>query len=105
MPLELTDRQKTLAEYAGWHEARVVPVPAAVPADHPAAAILAALGGLTLGSTSPGQECARSTVCFVHLEEPDARIASWQRVLDTTLIGIAELDDGHGELYVSADGR
>jgi hypothetical protein len=47
---------------AGWHPGRHVAVSATVPADHPAAAILAALNGLTVTpDREAGEECALMT--------------------------------------------
>ncbi|RWD26788.1 MAG: hypothetical protein EOS34_32690 [Mesorhizobium sp.] len=49
---------------AGWFSGRKVPVSPAVPANHPAAAILSEFGGLNVGKLGPGMECARSDVIF-----------------------------------------
>jgi hypothetical protein len=41
--------------------------------------------------------------CLVGPSEPD--ISTWNGLLGTTLIGIAEFHHAHGELYVDSAGR
>jgi hypothetical protein len=91
---------------AGWNPGRQAVVPAAIPAGHPAAAILAAFGGLIVTpDRDTGAECAPDDLAFRALW-PDKSITEvWGRLLGTRLIGVADMHCGHGELYVAADGR
>ena len=91
---------------AGWHPGRRVDVSANVATDHPAAAVLAEFGGLTVTSDRvAGEECGTAILTFQELW-PDGSIAEvWGELLKTRLIGIADLYYGHGELYIGADGR
>src|SRR5688572_16462452 len=86
---------------AGWYPGRRVAVSAAVPPDHPAAAILAAFGGLTVTpDRKTGEECAPDDLVFREFC-PDQSITDvWGRLLGTQLLGVADVHRGHGELYV-----
>ena len=77
---------------------------AMVPSNHPASAILAEFGNLTVGEGEAGQECAKSALAFKYVE-PDRSIAVWADLLRDRLIGIADVDNGHAELYVDSSGR
>jgi hypothetical protein len=91
---------------AGWFLGRNVPLSAAVPTDHPAAAILAAFGGLTVTpDRNVGEECAPDDLVFGELYPDESITGVWARLLGTRLIGVAEVHHSHGELYVAADGR
>jgi SUKH-3 immunity protein len=91
---------------AGWFPGRRVAVSAAIPADHPAAAILAAFGGLTVTpDRAAGEECAPDDLAFREFWPDESITEVWGRLLDTRLVGVAEMHHGHGELYVAADGR
>lgn len=91
---------------AGWYPGRRVEVSAAVPANHPAAAILAAFGGLTVvPDHEAGEECAPDDLAFRELESDESITEVWARLLGSRLVGVAEMHHGHGELYVAADGR
>jgi hypothetical protein len=81
-------------------------VPPSVPAGHPAAAILAEFGGLTVDpGRDAGEECATNDLAFLALWPDESITRIWGELLGTRLVGIAEVHSGHGELYVAADGR
>ena len=87
---------------AGWTPTRFIPVPTYVPQDHPAAQVLAQFSGLTVGKAQAGQECATTDLSF-RPSPPDGNdneIATWQELLQTRLISIADVTHGHGELFV-----
>jgi hypothetical protein len=91
---------------AGWHPDRRVVVSPSIPVDHPAAGILAALGGLTVvPDRTAGEECAPHHLAFRELWPDESITRVWNVLLGTDLIGVAEVDHGHGELYVAGDGR
>ncbi len=91
---------------AGWQPERRVAVSAAVPADHPALAILAAFGGLIVTpEDDTGEECATNDLAFHELWPAPSITEAWSQLLDTKLVGVADVHRGHGELYVAADGR
>jgi SUKH-3 immunity protein of toxin-antitoxin system len=79
-------------------------VSAMVPSNHPASAILTEFGDLTIVDEGPGQECATSALAFKFVE-PDSSIARWADLLRDRLIGIADVANGHAELYVDSSGR
>jgi hypothetical protein len=89
---------------AGWYAGRRVTVSPEIPVDHPAARILAAFGGLTVGRPQAGEDCATDDVEFGELHT-DPSIAEWSQLLGTQLVGIAEVHHRHGEWYASGDGR
>jgi len=83
-----------------------VAVSAVVPADHPAAAILAAFGGLTVTpDREAGEECAPDDLAFRELWLDESVTVVWAKLLGTQLVGVADMHHGHGELYVASDGR
>ncbi len=91
---------------AGWHPGRRVAVPAAVPADHPAAVVLAAFSGLAITpTTKAGEECSADDLAFRELWPDESVIVVWAGLLGTRLVGVAEMHHGHSELYIAADGR
>jgi uncharacterized protein (TIGR02996 family) len=91
---------------AGWFPGRRVSVSAAVPRDHPAADILAELGGLTVTpKKNGGEECGTSDLVFRELHPDEGVTGVWGQLLATRLVGVAEVCVAHGELYVAADGR
>ena len=58
MVVDLPERIRPRFIAAGWFPGRRVAVSAAVPTDHPAAAVLAAFGGLTVApDRKGGEEC------------------------------------------------
>jgi hypothetical protein len=93
---------------AGWYPGRAVPVPDSVSRDHPAWDILAAFGGLVILEREPGPEPASTPIeelAFRPLH-PDPSITEvWGELLGSRLVGIAEVHNAHGELYIAADGR
>jgi SUKH-3 immunity protein len=89
---------------AGWHEGRRVPTSRELRVEHPATAILSEFGGLTVGKTGPGEECATSDVAFHEVLPTDSLIPLWSKLLGKPLIGVAEVHNAHGELYVDSSG-
>jgi len=92
---------------AGWQPSRCVAVPAFVPDNHPAWQVLRQFGGLTVGTCGPGIECASSDVVF-RASEPDDRddeLSGWQQLLNTTLVSVADVCHGHGELFIDTNSR
>jgi hypothetical protein len=90
---------------AGWYPGRQVPVPEGVATNHPAAVVLAEFAGLTVGKSRAGEECAAVDVHFCNVE-PDAFITDvWGALLDTELVGVAEVHHAHGTLYIDNRGR
>ena len=102
--LEIPTTVRPLFITAGWYPSRTVRQLSSIPPDHPAAAILTQLGGLQVGTAGPGQECATSDVAFRELPSNSTRDL-WTRLLRTELIGIAEVHNAHGELYIDREGR
>ena len=92
---------RPLFRAAGWFEGRHVAVEAAVPTGHPAMAVLAELGGLALVDPAPSV----CSVAFQHVTEGASILAEWEAVLETKMVGIAEVDNGHGELYMTQGGQ
>src|SRR5512133_3814730 len=90
---------------AGWTPTRRVPVPVAVPSDHPAFDVLAELGGLTVGKCGAGKECATSDLAFEWSDFADDTVTWWGQRLRTHLIKVAEYHHAHGELYVDSAER
>jgi hypothetical protein len=97
----------TLRQYfvdAGWYPGRYVPVPAFVPRDHPAWAILAAFGELKFfeRERDPDSEpMVQLAIGAMYHSSPK----TWSNLLGSELVGIADLDNAHGELFLAADGR
>lgn len=93
---------------AGWYPGRSVPVPATVPRDHPAWAVLAAFAGLTVLERDPEPDPEWSPIeelVFRPLHPCPAVTEVWGGLLGTRLVGIAEVHNAHGELYLAADDR
>lgn len=91
----------SLFRRAGWTEGRRVEVDPDVPPGHPGHAVLAELGGLLL-------ERPAANICsieFGRFEVGRASIHPWERALRSRMVGIAEKDDGHGELYITERGQ
>ncbi|MEO6224987.1 MAG: SUKH-3 domain-containing protein [Sphingomicrobium sp.] len=86
---------------AGWFEGRHVTLDADVPTGHPATAVLAELSGLTLLKPAPNV----CSIAFQHVAEGADDVAEWEAALGTTMVGIAEEDDGHAELYLTEQGQ
>lgn len=62
-------------------------------------------GGLIVGGVSSGEECSTSDIYFKASAATESDILTWNGLLQTTLIGVAEVHHGHGELYVDSEGR
>lgn len=104
--VELPESVRQRFVIAGWHPGRRVPVSAAMPTDHPAAAILAAFGGLTVPSDrEAGEECAPDDLAFGELFLDESITEVWAGLLGTRLVGVAKVHHDHGQLYVAANGR
>lgn len=102
---KLTAETRQLLQDAGWFPARRVSTVA--PKDHPAEPILAALSGLRVGRAGRGETCASSDIAFflLDLEPDDDDIHAWSRLLGTALVGLGEVQNAHGELWMASDGR
>ena len=103
-PTELPQSVRGIFSAAGWKADRQVPVPAPVPHEHPAYAVLSEFGGLTVGRNGAGKECAKHKLVFGYIE-PDREVLRWTDLLQSQLVGVADIEAGHGELYVDASGR
>jgi len=90
---------------AGWSPGRRIVVPEQVPAHHLAHQVLAEFGGLNVGQTGSGVECATSDVAFQQVLGDDLFVRSWSELLQSRLVGVAEVHNAHGELYIDAVGR
>jgi hypothetical protein len=92
---------------AGWYAGRRVSVSPAVPSSHPAAAVLSELGGIeAVPLSAVGVECATSLLRFQALpSDCDKQMRPWSTLLQTELVGIAEVEDGNEFLYLARDGR
>ena len=87
---------------AGWYPERQVG--AFLHDEHPGYVALSQFEGLHVGSTGTGEVCAKSDIQFVLLPK-DPQVESWERFLDSALVGVGEVHHAHGELWVSQDGR
>jgi SUKH-3 immunity protein len=103
-PTGLPNSVLTVFAAAGWEVDRRVTVPSLVPHSHPAHAVLAEFGGLMVGQNGRGEECAKHALLFGYIE-PGVAVLRWADLLQSPLIGVAEMEDGHAELYVDASDR
>ena len=98
-----------LFQKAGWYPGRAVALPdrlvEQLPETHPAFHILSEFGGLKVGQVGSGEQCATSDVAFGWVGEGDEHITTWNGLLNTILVGIAEVHHAHGELYMDMAGR
>jgi SUKH-3 immunity protein len=93
---------------AGWCPGRFVEVPPSVPTGHPAWDILAAFGGLVILERDPEPDPDWPPIeelVFRDLFPCPAVTEVWGQLLDTRLVGIANVHNDHGELYIASDGR
>ena len=91
---------------AGWKPERRVLVYRGVPPDHPAAAILASLGNLHIGTTGAGLDRARSDIEFVWDDiEDDQQLGHWQGLLGTEFVSIGHYQRRYCQLLVDGKGR
>lgn len=95
------DTMAKMFEAAGWFAGRQVSVSPTVPPNHPAHALLAELGGITL--TRPASNMC--SIEFLPVSEGIASVRPWEAALHTKMVGIAEQDDGHAELYLTDKGH
>jgi hypothetical protein len=95
------DSMRKAFEAAGWTEGRQIDVVSSVPLHHPAHAVLAELGGLTLTDPSPNI----CSIEFRHVNEGVSDLMAWTAALGTDMVSIAEADDGHATLYLTGRGQ
>jgi hypothetical protein len=86
---------------AGCFVGRKVAVDPAVPPQHAAHAVLAEVGGLRLVEPAP----SIASIAFGHVQDGAEMVRLWEDALATTMVGIAEVDDGHAELYLTDRGQ
>jgi hypothetical protein len=106
--VELPDTVRQYFLDAGWYPGRIVPVPASVPRDHPAWAVLAAFGGLKILEREPDPDPDWPPIeelVFRELHRCPAVTDVWGGLLGTRLVGIADVHNAHAELYLAADDR
>jgi hypothetical protein len=90
---------------AGWQPGRRIRVDGRVPELHPAHSILQEVGGLRVGRSEPGIECARSDLEFGFCEEDYEILSTWGDLLRSRLVEVAEVHNRHGWLIVDEAGR
>ena len=95
------DSMRKAFEAAGWTEGRRIDVAPSVPIHHPAHALLAEVGGLTLTNPSPNI----CSIEFRHVTEGASDLMAWAAALGTDMVSIAEEDDGHATLYLTSRGE
>ncbi len=78
--------------------------PPSVASSHPAHGILDSVGGLHVGRTGQGIECASSDIRFVSLPKP-TEIDAWENWLQVQLIGIGHAHNDHETIWVDNHGR
>jgi hypothetical protein len=105
MIIELSISVRPLFVAAGWHPGRTIALAPDVSVDHPAAAILTEFGGLHVGQSGTGEECAKGDVVFKHLHQGEYVLDVWGKLLSTDLVGIAEVHNRHAELYIDRSDR
>jgi hypothetical protein len=102
--VELSDRVKAAFVAAGWRPGRRVGVPSGVDTAHPAHEVLQEFGGLRVGRTGSGEECATSDLEFCLVRDFDD-VEAWEMRLGVRLVGVGEAHKRHGEVYVDNQGR
>jgi hypothetical protein len=103
--IEIPITVRLLFVAAGWYPGRTVRPSSTIPSGHPAIAILTQFGGLRVGTSGPGEECATSDVAFQEMPLEDAPRGLWAPLLRTELVGIGEVHNAHGALYVDRTGQ
>jgi hypothetical protein len=88
-----------------WRFPRRMRVDPRVPTQHPAHEILAEMGGLHIGQSGPGIECATSDLHFAFREADEEYGSCWGSLLASKLVAIAEVGNCHGWLFVDEGGR
>ena len=96
---------QTLFMAAGWQSGRRARVDGRVPERHPAYSILQEVGGLHVGRSDTGIECARSDLEFSFCEVDQEILLTWGELLRSQLIEVAEVGNRHGWLIVDEAGR
>ncbi|RYC46893.1 SUKH-3 domain-containing protein [Pectobacterium zantedeschiae] len=106
MFIEIPKSVFPLFHAAGWPHVEPQSVPPFVPENHPAADILHAFGGLTVGQSGAGEECASGDIIFGGSEDlqEDETLLEWQGILNTTLILIGETHHSHAALLMDSAG-
>ncbi len=89
---------------AGWFAARQIEVDPRVMVNPLAASLLAEFGGLHVGQTGAGVECARSDIefGFQDLGWFDA-FGAWRNLISRSLTPVADLHHQHGYLLVDTE--
>jgi hypothetical protein len=91
---------------AGWQSGRRVCVDGRVPQLHPAYGVLQEVGGLRVGRSGLGGiECARSDLEFCLCDIDQDILSTWRELLQSRLLGVAEVQNRHGWLLVDEAGR
>ena len=104
--VDIPESVRPLFDAAGWKPGRAVPVDGRVPGLHPAHDILRELGGLRVGRSGRGIECACSDLRFRFVEdEDDGILSSWTGLLRSELVAVAEVHNSHGLLILDSAGR
>jgi hypothetical protein len=103
--MDIPPSVRALFVAAGWESGRRVGVDARVPKVHPAHNVLEELGGLHVGRSGAGIECAASDLIFYFCETYQDIVSTWSGLLRSTLIGVAEVCNRHGLLFVDEAGR
>ena len=86
---------------AGWFVGRNVEVDPAISPEHLSYAVLGEVGGLRLASPAPNI----SSIVFRRVLDGAEMVRMWEEALATTMVGIAEVDDGNAELYLTRRGQ
>jgi len=101
--LPMTIRPLFLA--AGWYLGREVPVPTSIAAEHTAAIVMSEFGGLRVGKSGPGKDCAASDVHFSEAYPEELITDVWGLLLNTELVKVGDVCSAHAALYIDAQGR
>ena len=101
----LTPRTRPHFQTAGWTEERRVAVDAAVPREHPAFRLLQSFGGLRVGRTGTGVECASSDISFGYCHQDPEYLSVMQTELGAHLIAVGDVHNAHGWKIVDQAGR
>lgn len=94
---------------AGWvpHRRQSLPqnILNQIPEKHPAINMLTQFNGLKVGVCGTGEECATSDIDFQFIEDNWDDIIIWNDLLLSVLIGIAEVQHMHMQLYIDQLGK
>ncbi len=104
--IELSDEVREWFLECGWSPHHRMVVPDAIPIDHPAHAVLENFGGIKLLEREQHSEDEPiEEFHFRSLPATSSEIERWAKRLKTTLIGIGDEHNCHGELYMDSRGR